>query len=86
MGNNDNIDQCTPVSIHGYKKTFCKISGGGGHSIGLDKNDNVWTWGYNIKGELGNNSTNCEITPVSLYGDKNFVEISAGQFFCLAIS
>ena len=43
---------CTPVSILGVKKTFCKITAGQFHTIGIDKNGQVWGWGNNGAGQL----------------------------------
>ncbi len=64
LGDNSITNQCTPVSIHGTKKTFCTIASGLGHSIGVDKDNKIWGWGYNLNGQLGDNSTLSQLTPV----------------------
>lgn len=80
LGDNSKINKCTPVSILGAKKTFCKISVGFGFSLGLDKNGRVWSWGDNYYGELGNNATISRLTPVSILGtNKTFCSIAAGD-------
>ena len=33
---------------------FYKIAGGGTHSLALSKNGQIWAWGYNYFGQLGN--------------------------------
>ena len=70
LGNNSLIAVSTPVSILGAKKTFCSITGGQYYTIGIDKNGQVWGWGYNLQGQLGINSVVCTSTPVSILGAK----------------
>ena len=50
-----------------------QIAAGGGHSLALDSNGDVWAWGYNYEGQLGNgvavNSvTTANIVPVKVSG------------------
>jgi alpha-tubulin suppressor-like RCC1 family protein len=79
LGINSIIDKCTPVSILGVKKTFCKITAGNNYTLGIDKNGLVWCWGNNNYGQLGDNSLSVRCTPVSILGvKKTFCEISAG--------
>ena len=86
LGNNSDSNQCTPVSILGVKKTFCAIAGGSHHTMGIDKNGQVWGWGFNGQGQLGNNSTAQKMTPVSILGTKKtFCKIYSGAYLSLAI-
>jgi alpha-tubulin suppressor-like RCC1 family protein len=86
LGNNAFVSQRTPVSILGATKTFCHISGGVSHSLGIDKNGRAWAWGQGANGGLGNNSTANVCTPVSVLGGvKTFCKISGGQNFSVAI-
>jgi alpha-tubulin suppressor-like RCC1 family protein len=79
LGNNSTIDQCTPVSIQGAKKTFCRIGSFGESTIGIDNHGQIWGWGYNNYGQLGNNSIINQCTPVSIHGaKKTFCKISQG--------
>ena len=80
LGDNTQIDKSTPVSILGAKKTFCNIYPGAYHTIGLDNNNQIWCWGANNRGELGNNSISSKLTPVSILGaKKTFCYISAAN-------
>ena len=86
IGDNSTTIRTTPVSVAGAVKTFCKISGGTQHALAIDKNGRVWAWGYNTNGQLGNNSSANQLTPVSVAGTvKTFCEISAGNLHSLAI-
>ena len=90
LGNNDTSPQCIPVSVCG-NHTFCKIAGGGSigpdgdHSLGIDNHKKAWGWGYNFNGQLGNNDTVDQYTPVSVYGNHTFCSIDGGERYSLGI-
>lgn len=86
LGNGANTAQCTPVSLAGTRKTFCKISLSNGQTLALDKYGRAWGWGFNANGLLGDNSVTARNTPVSVAGAvKTFCEIAAGSQHALAI-
>ena len=86
LGDNSTTNRCTPVSILGGNKTFCSIAGGYRHSLGLDKNGRVWGWGYNGRGQLGDNSITDRCTPVSILGvNKTFCSIVGGYYHSLGL-
>jgi alpha-tubulin suppressor-like RCC1 family protein len=65
------------VSVLGGVKTFCQISGGGTHSLAIDKNGRSWGWGEAIY--IGINVTLVIATPVSVLGAvKTFCQIISG--------
>ncbi|MCL1900840.1 MAG: hypothetical protein FWG51_00385 [Firmicutes bacterium] len=64
---------------------FLKISAGGGHSLAIDADGNLWAWGGNWNGQIGNNSTvNCPV-PVQIMQGSRFLEIATGWDYSLAI-
>jgi len=86
IGDNSTTQRYTPVSVLGAVKTFCQISAGGIHVLGIDKNGRLWTWGFNSSGQLGDNSTTSRLTPVSVLGAvKTFCKIYGGTSYSLAI-
>jgi alpha-tubulin suppressor-like RCC1 family protein len=86
IGNNSFVNKSTPVSILGSNKTFCLISAGQNHSLGIDKNGKLWGWGYNNQGQIGDNSTTNKSTPVSVLGaNKTFCQIISGKNHSLGI-
>jgi alpha-tubulin suppressor-like RCC1 family protein len=86
IGNNSTTIEDTPVSIHGSKKTFCNITAGVGHSLGIDIYGFIWSWGRNTYGQLGDDSTTSRLTPVSIHGSKKtFCIISAGISHSLGV-
>jgi alpha-tubulin suppressor-like RCC1 family protein len=68
LGNNSNVSRSTPVSICGAKKTFCGIFAGNYALYAVDKNGNVWAWGSNLNGQLGDNTNTAKSTPVRVCG------------------
>jgi len=86
LGINVTTSRMTPVSVLGVIKTFCQIAGGGSHTVAIDKNGQVWSWGFNGSGQLGNNSTVSARTPVSIFGaTKTFCKITTGGDYTMAI-
>jgi len=87
LGDNTWENKCIPVSIHGVKKTFCHIAVGILHSIAIDYKGQVWGWGYNQQGQLGDNTNlNSRKTPVSVHGGKKtFCRIASSGNHTLAV-
>jgi len=86
LGDNTKISRLTPISIHGSKKTFCKISSGGSNTASIDYNGKIWTWGLNVKGQLGINAKTFKCTPVAICGTtKTFCHISIGSAHIVSI-
>lgn len=64
--------------------TFSDVSAGNSHTCGTDSSGNGYCWGFNINGELGNNSTTNSSIPVLVSqgarpGGVTFSSISAGS-------
>jgi alpha-tubulin suppressor-like RCC1 family protein len=88
VGDNTIVSKLTPVSVLGTVKTFCQISSGNGFTLAIDKNGRAWGWGRNGYGQLGDNTINSKLTPVSVLGTvKTFCQIatSAASYAALAI-
>jgi len=86
LGDNTLLSKTTPVSLVGTRKTFCKIGGGGAHNTAIDQYGQVWAWGSNGSGQLGDNTSTQKCTPVSLAGvKKTFCEIVGTNSHTLAI-
>ena len=96
MGNNTKADQWTPVQVHGpgnagFLTNVVAISGGYAHALVLKSDSTVWAWGDNTNGELGDNTTTDDSTPVQVHGPGNtgfltgIIAIAAGQQFSVAL-
>ena len=69
-----------------------QVSAGRLFSLAIDQDGNIWAWGYNDNGQLGNGKTRGTNTPQSVLLDPKHastvlkaVQVSAGDFHSLAI-
>lgn len=66
------LGNATTLGMNGYYPTvlslqnITKIAAGGSHSLALDTSGNVWSWGYNHFGQLGDGTTTDKSTPVKV--------------------
>ena len=58
---------------------------GGSHSLSLQADNTVSSWGYNYYGQLGNNSTSNSQSAVQVSGLTNVSIISAGSYHSVAL-
>lgn len=56
----------TPIAISGATKTFCNVFGSYQTMHAIDSNNNLWGWGYNLYGQLGDNTVLSRLTPVRI--------------------
>jgi alpha-tubulin suppressor-like RCC1 family protein len=64
------------------------VSAGNSHSLALKANGEVWSWGSNSLGQLGDNTlllTEHKSSPISVVGGHSFIEIAAGGSYSLAL-
>ena len=104
LGDGSTASRSTPVVVHRgeqppdepndtypYLSHIIAISAGEGHSMALDVNGYVYTWGDNTYGQLGDGNNTDSTTPVRVVGEdgvgdmENIVAISAGYWHSLAI-
>jgi len=80
-----------PNDPYPYLSRITAVSGGEGHSMALDADGYVYTWGDNRHGQLGNGCDDPCTTPVRVVGEdgqgylENIVAISAAYWHSLAI-
>lgn len=64
---------------------FSKVATGIYYSLALDTNGNLWTWGWNNYGQLGNGTqTDCYI-PKQIQTETSFSQIGAMSYFSVAL-
>lgn len=62
---------------------YMAIASGGFHSLALEPDGTLWTWGSNTYGQLGDGTTMAKNRPVRIGSD--YVAISAGAAYSLAL-
>ena len=95
LGNNSTTDSSVAMAVDTTGvlagKTVIAIAGGGYHSLALCVDGTVAAWGYNIIGQLGNNSTTDSNLPVAvdatgMLAGKTVVGIAAGMGHSLVLA
>lgn len=76
LGVNSTSNSSTPVQVHGvndggYLSNVIKIKMGNTNSCAIDSSNNIYCWGYNSSGQLGDNTTTNRYTPVQVHGVSN---------------
>lgn len=74
----DKANSVTPIKIPNMENVI-DISPGSFHTLALKKDGTVWAWGYNNRGELGNDYANSKIIR-KVDGIDNVKSIHAGLF------
>jgi len=62
------------------------LAGGSGHSVVLEPDGTVWTFGLNNNGQLGDNSLTNRTTPIQVTALSGVVAVAAGGFHTLALT
>jgi alpha-tubulin suppressor-like RCC1 family protein len=66
---------------------FTQIDVGGNTSCALAESGDIWCWGYNGYGGVGNNSTDARLwVPVQVDGGRSYTQVSVGTFHTCGIS
>jgi len=80
LGNNTSApSMSSPIPVLGGYK-FKQIYGGAGHVMGLATNENIYTWGDNTYGQLGDGTAISKSSPTLVIGAYTFKQIVAGIY------
>jgi alpha-tubulin suppressor-like RCC1 family protein len=86
LGDGTVADRSSPVSVVGGFSNWCKLSLGSSTSAGLRSNGTIWTWGSNLRGELGDRTIVSKSSPVSVVGGvTDWTDVSVGNQFVIAL-
>jgi len=95
LGNNSTTRSTIPVAVSTADvlngKTIKSISVGGVHTCAIASDDLAYCWGYNDRGQLGNNSTTRSLVPVAVntadaLSGKTIKSIAAGNWYVCAVA
>ncbi len=85
LGINDTTDRATPVTTFAGGTNWKQVSSGGYHIAAIKTDGTLWTWGYNVYGQLGTNDTANICTPVTTFaGGTNWKQVT-GRYSTAAI-
>jgi alpha-tubulin suppressor-like RCC1 family protein len=69
----------SPTQIESLSVEIISISAGSIHGIVLDKSGSLWSFGYNLYGQLGLGDYCSRSSPCKIEGVENIVQISSGK-------
>jgi alpha-tubulin suppressor-like RCC1 family protein len=87
VGNGTTDNVLIPVQIAaGTKfKTVSASPSQNAHTLAIDESGNLWAWGDNWYGQLGDNSTEDKLLPEKILSDHIFTTVSAGLEHSVAV-
>jgi alpha-tubulin suppressor-like RCC1 family protein len=86
LGDNIIISRSTPVTTFAGGTNWKQITCADSHTAAIKTDGTLWTWGFNLYGQLGNNSTTNTSTPVTTFaGGTNWKQVSAGYNHTVAL-
>jgi alpha-tubulin suppressor-like RCC1 family protein len=86
LGQGDNQQRTTFTEITSIPTNITFISSGCQHTLALDENGDVWSWGQNSYGPLGLGHNNNQPTPTKVILPSPITQISVGGNFSAALS
>ncbi|OIP63676.1 MAG: hypothetical protein AUK34_01090 [Ignavibacteria bacterium CG2_30_36_16] len=95
LGNGNYTDSNVPVAVitsgvlNG--KTITQVAAVGNHSIALASDGTVYTWGYNLYGQLGNGNNTNSNEPVAVVtsgvlSGKTITQVAGGEYHSIALA
>ena len=80
LGDGSKTDRSLPVLVKDSSGSsslsdIVSISAGGTHSLALNANGNVWAWGSNSGGQLGDNTTKDKVLPVRVKDSAGIIDL-----------
>lgn len=82
-----NIKSNVPKKIEGLPK-ISQVSAGFGHVLAISQSGDLWSWGCNLYGQVGNGvdgNSEANLQPVKIGGVGNVVAVSAGYRHSMAL-
>lgn len=85
IGTSDTSDHATPKQV-AILHDITDIAAGFSHSLAVDYTGNVYTWGSNNYGQLGDGTTRDSGKPFRISGISDVASVSAGTDFSMALT
>jgi alpha-tubulin suppressor-like RCC1 family protein len=86
LGDGTNADNASPVQAKAFFLVRAVgIAAGASHSLAVDGNGEVWAWGKNDFGQLGDSTIMGRSTPVKVKQLNNVIQVAAGVNHSLAL-
>ena len=79
LGDNTSVNRSSPVQTIAGGTNWKQVSAGYEHTAAIKNDGTLWCWGYNYKGQLGDNTTLYRSSPVqTIARGTNWKQVSCG--------
>jgi|GEM_PF-2829369 len=85
LGIGTTVNSETPVLVTGMTGKIVSIAGGGNHTLAITSDEQIYTWGRNNVGQIGNATKENQFSPVLLDNMEGIVWSEGGQLSSFAI-
>jgi alpha-tubulin suppressor-like RCC1 family protein len=86
LGDNTSDDRSTPAQTFLGGTNWKQVAGGGYHITAIKTDGTLWTWGSNVNGQLGDNTTTARSTPIQTSaGGTNWKQVASRTYHTAAI-
>ena len=86
LGTNSTANTSSPVLTIDSGINWKQVTGGFGHTAAIKTDGTLWTWGYNLYGQLGDNTITGKSSPVTtIAGGTNWKQIACGYYHTSAV-
>jgi len=87
IGDNTTTSRTTPVTTFAGGTNWKQVASGGYHTAAIKTDGTLWTWGYNLYAQLGDNTSGTNrLTPVTTFaGGTNWKQVASGVAHTVAI-
>ena len=86
LGLGNTTEYSEPQQITDIKEKITDVKTGYYHSIALTEKGEVYTWGYNGNGQLGNGTREDSLVPVKVTGLENITKVNAYKYMTIALT
>ena len=86
LGLGNTTEYSEPQQITDIKEKITDVKAGYYHSIALTENGEVYTWGYNGNGQLGNGTREDSLVPIKVTGLENIAKVNAYKYMTIALT
>jgi len=85
LGNNTTTAKSSPVQTVTGGTNWRQVACGTYHTAAIKTDGTLWSWGYNVNGQLGDNTTTDKSSPVqTIVGGTNWRQVSSGNYHTAA--
>jgi len=86
LGDNTLTNKSSPVQTIAGGTNWRQVACGNSHTAAIKTDGTLWTWGFNIYGQLGDNTTTSKSSPVqTVVGGTNWRQVASGAIYTAAI-